>query len=66
MNLGAGRRWLSNFAPDIGGWMSNARERQRLRRISRALPPLSTRLLRDIGFEQFSEPPDPIIRQPLL
>lgn len=65
-NVGTGRRWLSNFAEVVTGWIVNTRERQRLRREKRALSQLPNHLLRDVGLEQYAKPPDPIIHHHFL
>lgn len=65
-NVGIGRRWLSRFAEVVSGWIVNIREWQRLRHERRGLSQLPNHLLRDVGLEQYAEPPDPIIRHRFL
>ncbi len=65
-NVGTGHRWLSSFAEVVTGRKANAKERERIRREKKALSQLPNHLRRDMGFEQYAEPPDPIIRHQFL
>lgn len=65
-NIGAGGRWLFGIAEVATGWIANSEERKRIRRERRALSRLPNHLLRDVGLEQYAEPPAPIIRHRIL
>lgn len=66
IHAGAPRRHPSRIATSLLNLMAEAAKRRRIRKEMRELSRLPRHRLRDMGLEQYAEPPDPIIHHRFL
>ena len=61
---GTRRRKSPSIMNALLRWLAHARKRRRMRKEMRELSRLPSRLLRDIGLEQYGAPREPSIQNP--